>query len=154
MTMNTNNYTVNYQPTGVYAQFVKNPALLNQEAVKKNRPPVIYTPPKKEKEIPFAIKAEKFAKKAGIIGAIALVGAGIYYYSKGMKAIKLKEKYFPNVTDETLGRFMNKQYSDDQREFLNNIWSNGDKYLKGRVGKIHNGIQSVRSFFKEYFFNY
>lgn len=149
--MDTSINTINYQPTGVYWQFAHNPALLNQSAVKKETPKETCA---QKKGVCANKLAQKYAIKAGIFGIAALAAFGLYKYKKGMDAIKLREKTFPGVTEETFSRWMDKPFSDMQREELNNIWSEGGKHINGRVGSIHRGVQRVRNWFKEYFFNY
>lgn len=143
--------TINYQPTGVYTQFVKNPNLLAQGGAKKDEAPDVAI--SKNKEL-ISKQTVKSIKKAGILGGLILIGIGAYQYHKGMKAINLKNKLFPDVTPDNYDRWMCKAFSDEQREHYKKVWELGRKYEENIVGSIHNKITSIREWFKKYFYSY
>ena len=83
--------TINFQPTGIYPQIAKNPAMLCASTNSKQETPVWENK---------NYKIKKNAIKALIIGGIIAVGAFIGYYNKGMKAINLKNKVIPKLPED------------------------------------------------------
>ncbi|MCD8024942.1 MAG: hypothetical protein LUE64_05360 [Candidatus Gastranaerophilales bacterium] len=130
---------VNYQPTGVYPQFVSDPSLLNSKGQN-------------------ADNENKNSKKRGYIIALAVTagaaaaGAAVAQYKKGTNAIKLKNEVFRNYPFKY---FIEKEkYSESEVNYFKQIWDNGIKYSNGLTGKIHDSLIKIGNFFRDNFYKY
>lgn len=174
--------TVNYQPTGVYQQFVKNPALLSGGkagqsqtfAAKQSANPIgaaqnlNYTDKpqnqngkKNQKDKSF--KAEKAALLLGVAGALLCGGAIISNYKKGVGCInkgnefieKIQKQYSGKDFSEKYNAFLkNNSFGKEARVKYDKIITDFNTYNNNFVGKIHRGIGAIQEFIKDTFYGY
>ena len=140
--------TINFQPTGVYPQIAKNPAIISSSANKNtDETPV------------WENKSYKIKKRAAecliIAGAVAIAGF-ICYYNKGIKAINLKKQVVPKLPEKkTFEQFVKEcAYTYEEKAFVEKAYKEGLKFENNIVGKIHNGLNSISNFFRTNFYGY
>lgn len=141
---------INYQPTGVYQQFVKNPGLLNQGGAAQ-------TPKNSTVEnlSDTQIKTKKALKIGGLLVASAAIIAFAKYYKKGIDIIEQKKELAKELGFVSPAIYFEKKpFGSDEINKMKEIWANGEKFEKNIVGKIKNGLDRIHTFFKDNFYNY
>ena len=138
---------ITYQPTGIFKQFEPNYASLQKTKSKDAVSPA-------ENDSNNKIKRIAIRTAVGI-GAIAL-GAGLIYYHKASKVLKLPEQNpIIQATQEEFENYvMKNNLTQKEREFFEMHRSQYSKHLRGVVGKIYIVVRTVQNFFKKNFFNY
>ena len=138
----------NYQPTGVYKQFIKNPSLISNNFLAKG-----YVTPKQKDD--KRDKKKKALMYTGLSAAFILLFFGVRYYAKGLKILKSPEQ-------DSLIKLSSAEYDHIDKnlykpEYIKELEEKRAIYTKcenGIVGKIEKVRNSISEFFREKFYNY
>ena len=138
----------NYQPTGVYKQFVKNPSLISNNFLAKG----LVTPKQEDDK---RDNKKKILMYAGFSAALILLFFGIRYYAKSLKILKSPEQDsligLSSTEYDLIDKNIYKAEYIKELEEKREIYTQCENGIVGRIGKVR---KSISEFFREKFYNY